>query len=250
MRVTMGNRLLRGARAADVAVHGTAAAETCAAAVGSARTAAAEARTAVACAAAVEAARATAVRAAAAAFAACVVLLGVLALPPAAWADDENLVNPQQRPDSSFIYDTAISALNSADTYYDGQTVQVVGEAVGDVINADVGGSSKWINLSAEEQGVTYSIAVFMSETAASRIDTLGSYGKVGTTLQVRGTFHLVCPEHDGVTDIHANVVSVVDSGSEHPDAFSFEAFIPGIVAVVAGLVLMGVFYRLRERQR
>lgn len=245
MRAMMGNRRLCGARAAAVAVHGTAVAETRAAA---ARAAAAETR-----AAAVEAARsaaATAVRAAVAVFAACVVLLGMLALPPAAWADDENLVNPQQRPDSSFIYDTAISALNSADTYYDGQTVQVVGEAVGDVINADVGGSSKWINLSAKEQGVTYSIAVFMSETAASRIDTLGSYGKVGTTLQVRGTFHLVCPEHDGVTDIHANVVSVVDSGSEHPDAFSFEAFIPGIVAVVAGLVLMGVFYRLRERQR
>lgn len=243
MRATMGNRRLCGARAADVAVHGTAAAETRTAA---ARAAAAETRAAVARTAAVAGARAAAV----AVFAACVVLLGMLALPPAAWADDENLVNPQQRPDSSFIYDTAISALNSADTYYDGQTVQVVGEAVGDVINADVGGSSKWINLSAKEQGVTYSIAVFMSETAASRIDTLGSYGKVGTTLQVRGTFHLVCPEHDGVTDIHANVVSVVDSGSEHPDAFSFEAFIPGIVAVVAGLVLMGVFYRLRERQR
>lgn len=245
MRVTMGNRLLRGARAAAVAVHGTAVAET-RAAVAETRVAAVETRTAAARTAAVAGARAAAV----AVFAACVVLLGMLALPPAAWADDENLVNPQQRPDSSFIYDTAISALNSADTYYDGQTVQVVGEAVGDVINADVGGSSKWINLSAKEQGVTYSIAVFMSETAASRIDTLGSYGKVGTTLQVRGTFHLVCPEHDGVTDIHANVVSVVDSGSEHPDAFSFEAFIPGIVAVVAGLVLMGVFYRLRERQR
>lgn len=245
MRATMGNRRLCGARAAAVAVHGTAVAET-RTAVAETRVAAVETRTAAARTAAVAGARAAAV----AVFAACVVLLGVLALPPAAWADDENLVNPQQRPDSSFIYDTAISALNSADTYYDGQTVQVVGEAVGDVINADVGGSSKWINLSAKEQGVTYSIAVFMSETAASRIDTLGSYGKVGTTLQVRGTFHLVCPEHDGVTDIHANVVSVVDSGSEHPDAFSLEAFIPGIVAVVAGLVLMGVFYRLRERQR
>ena len=243
MRVTMENRWLRGARAAvetrAAAAGARAAAVETRAAASKTRMAAAAARTAVA-------ARTAAV----AAFAACLVLLSILALPPAAWADDENVVNPQQRPDSSFIYDTAISALNSADTYYDGQTVQVVGEAVGDVINADVGGSSKWINLSAEEQGVTYSIAVFMSDTAASRIDTLGSYGKVGTTLQVRGTFHLVCPEHDGVTDIHANVVSVVDSGSEHPDAFSFEAFIPGIVAVVAGLVLMGVFYRLRERQR
>ena len=169
---------------------------------------------------------------------------------PAAWAADENMVNPQQRPDSSFIYDTAISALNSADTYYDNQTVQIVGEAVGDIINAELDGSYKWVNLTSEEQGVAYSIAVHMSEGAASRIDTLGGYGKTGTTLQVRGTFHLVCPEHEGVTDIHADVVSIVDSGSQHPDELSPQAFIPGAVAVAIGFVLMGVFYHLRERQR
>lgn len=193
-------------------------------------------------------------RLARAAVAVCVVALlavaCVLGAPRGAWADDDNLVNPQQRPDSSFIYDTAISALNSADTYYDNQTVQVVGEATGDIINADIVGDHKWVNLSSEEQGVTYSIAVYMRQGSAARIDTLGGYGKTGTTLQVRGTFHLVCPDHEGVTDIHADVVSVVDSGSQHPDEFSPQAFIPGAVAVAIGFVLMFVFYRLRERQR
>lgn len=170
--------------------------------------------------------------------------------PQGAWAADENLVNPQQRPDSSFIYDTAISALSSADTYYDNQTVQVVGEATGDVIDAAIDGSYKWVNLSSEEQGVTSSVAVYMRDSSAARIDTLGGYGKTGTTLQVRGTFHLVCPDHDGVTDIHADVVSVVDSGAQHPDEFAPQAFIPGAVAVVVGFALMVVFYRLRERQR
>lgn len=182
--------------------------------------------------------------------AALIALACVLGAPRDAWAADENLVNPQQRPDSSFIYDTAISALNSADTYYDNQTVQVVGEATGDIINADITGDHKWVNLSAEEQGVTYSIAVYMRQGSAARVDTLGGYGKTGTTLQVRGTFHLVCSDHEGVTDIHADVVSVVDSGSEHPDEFSPQAFIPGGVAVAIGFVLMFVFYRLRERQR
>lgn len=189
-------------------------------------------------------------RAAVAVFALLFVLACVLGMPRGAWAADENLVNPQQRPDSSFIYDTAISTLNNADTYYDNQTVQVVGEATGDIINAELDGSYKWINLSTEEQGVTYSIAVYMRESSAARIDTLGGYGKTGTTLQVRGTFHLVCPDHEGVTDIHADVVSVVDSGSHHPDDFSLQAFIPGAIAVIVGFVLMFVFYRLRERQR
>ena len=174
----------------------------------------------------------------------------LVALPSSAWAADDNLVNPQQRPDSSFIYDTEISALSSADTYYDGQTVQVVGEAVGDIIKVEIDGSYRWVNLSSEEQGVVYSVAVHMTDNAADRIDTLGGYSTVGTTLQVRGTFHLVCPDHDGVTDIHADVVSVVDPGTQHPDEFSWEGFIPGAIAVAIGFVLMFVFYRLRERQR
>ena len=169
-----------------------------------------------------------------------------------AWAlgDDENLVNPQQRPDSSFIYDTPISALNSADTYYDNQTVQIVGEATGDAINVDLDGSHRWVSISAEEQGVVNSISVYMTETQASRIDEFGRYGTVGTTLQVRGTFHLVCAAHDGVTDIHAEVVSVVDQSSHHPDVFKPMSFVPGIVMVAVGFALMGVFYFLRERQR
>ena len=169
-----------------------------------------------------------------------------------AWAlgDDENLVNPQQRPDSSFIYDTPISALNSADTYYDNQTVQIVGEATGDAINVDLDGSHRWVSISAEEQGVVNSISVYMTETQASRIDEFGRYGTVGTTLQVRGTFHLVCAEHDGVTDIHAEVVSVVDQSSHNPDVFKPMSFVPGIVMVAVGFALMGVFYFLRERQR
>lgn len=179
-------------------------------------------------------------------------LAAALCAPGQAWAlgDDENLVNPQQRPDSSFIYDTPISALNSADTYYDNQTVQIVGEATGDAINVDLGGSHRWVSVSAEEQGVVNSISVYMTETQASRIDEFGRYGTVGTTLQVRGTFHLVCAEHDGVTDIHAEVVSVVDQSSHHPDVFKPMSFVPGIVMVAVGFALMGVFYFLRERQR
>lgn len=173
-----------------------------------------------------------------------------LCAPSAAWADGENRVNPQQRPDSSFIYDTQISTLNTADTYYDGQTVQVVGEATGDIIHAEADGSHRWVNLTSEEQGITYAIAVYMSETAASRIDTLGGYGSTGTTLQVRGTFHLVCPDHEGVTDIHATVVQVVDSGSSHPDQLVLSDFAPGLAAVAIGFALMFVFHRLRERQR
>ena len=89
-----------------------------------------------------------------------------------------------------------------------------------------------------------------MSSESAAKIDTYGKYGTTGTTLQVRGTFHLVCPDHDGVSDLHAEVVSVVEPGSHHEDEFEFDRFIPGAVTVVIGLAMMAVFYWIRERRR
>lgn len=179
-------------------------------------------------------------------------LLAALALPVAAHADEpaegDNAVNTQQLPDSSFIYDTSIIDLSTADSYYDNQTVQVTGEVIGDSIRAGVSGRHRWITLSAQNDSAT--ISVYMSNESAAKIDTFGKYGATGTTLQVRGTYHLVCSDHEGLSDLHAEAVTVVAPGEQHPDTFDFRAFVPGIVAVIAGLVSLGVFYWLRERQR
>lgn len=181
-----------------------------------------------------------------------VVLLIVLVCAPgsAFAAEDENVVNPQQRPDSSFIYDTSIAALAEADSYFDKQTVQVVGEVIGDSLRDGLRGQRRWITLAAVEDESTATISVSMTPEAAAKIDTFGKYGMTGTKLQVRGTFYLVCPEHEGLTDLHAEAVTVVEKGKHHPDKFDVNAFLPGAIAVVVGLAFVGVFYYLRERQR
>lgn len=173
--------------------------------------------------------------------------------PGAAFAegeDDENVVNPQQLPDSSFIFDTSIIDLSSADSYFDRQTVQVVGEAVGDSIAVEGDPDHKWITLMSRNADSNASVSVFMTNEQAERIDTFGQYGTTGTMLQVRGTFYLVCPEHSGLTDLHATHVSVVEKGKHDPDEFVPGAFVPGAALVVAGLLVTGVFYWLRERRR
>lgn len=167
-----------------------------------------------------------------------------------AWADENNAINTHQLPDSSFIYDTSIADLGGADTYYDNQTVQVVGEVIGDGILADMNGRHQWITLAASEEESTATISVYMTNESAAKIDTFGAYSQQGTTLQVRGTFHLVCSEHEGLTDLHAESVSVVAPGVQKHDTFDFSAFVPGIVMVLIGLALMAVFYYVRERQR
>ena len=94
------------------------------------------------------------------------------------------------------------------------------------------------------------SISVLMSDELANQIDHYGRYGVVGTTIQVRGTYHQACSEHDGQSDIHATICSVLSHGIEHPDEFNPNEFFPGIIAVIIGVLIMGVYYFARERAR
>ena len=163
--------------------------------------------------------------------------------------EDENLVDPTQRADNSFIYDTTIDSLIDQASLYDDRIVQVVGEVIGDKIEAPEHGFS-WITLTVLDVEDKTSISVFISDEQASQIDRYGRYGVMGTVLQVRGTYNQACKEHDGLPDIHVTDSAVVSHGVDHFDEFNAGDFAPGIVAVMLGLGLMAIFYTARERTR
>lgn len=162
----------------------------------------------------------------------------------------DNVVNTQQLPDSSFIYDTSLADLAGADSYYDNQTVQVVGEAVGDAVRVDLDDEHRWVTLGPMRVGEGAALSVFMDVDDTKKIDGFGKYGVTGTRLQVRGTFHLVCPEHGGITDLHADHVSVMAKSAKRAEPFASEAFVFGGVLVLVGAGLVLLFLFLRERQR
>ncbi len=168
--------------------------------------------------------------------------------PPAGGKTDNDL-DEQLLPDSSFIYDASIVDLYEADTYYDNQTVRVTGEAVGDNIRAGISGEYRWITLQATDSTFA-EVSVFMTSEQAARIAELGNYGTRGDIVSVQGTFHLVCSEHDGLTDLHADSVTIIDEGYPIEHEFNVREFIPGIVMVAIGAILLFVFSRLRERLR
>lgn len=164
--------------------------------------------------------------------------------------DPNNRVNPQQMPDSSFLYDTSIAELADADPYMNNQTVQIVGEAIGDILTAVDGPDYVWVMLQEKVDNDYPQISVLMTRSQADLINHLGRYGTQGTKLQVRGEFHLSCPQHEGLTDLHAENVTVVSRGSQTPQVFDVKQFVPGAVLfVVAGVLLLG-FRRLQEGQR
>ena len=173
--------------------------------------------------------------------------------PQTAFAEEgaaENVVNPQQLPDSSFIYDVSIIDLSTADAYYDDQTVQVFGEVIGDSIKAGEADEFRWITLLSQNADTNATVSVHMRETDAEKIDSFGKYGQKGTTLLVRGTYHLTCTEHEGLSDVHAEYVEVYEPGKKIPDEFNSNSFIPGVVLVVVGLMMLFVFYKIREGRR
>ena len=163
--------------------------------------------------------------------------------------NSQNLLNPTQLPDSSFIYDASIIDLQNADSYMEGQTVQVTGEVIGDRIEDDLRPDYCWITLQAND-GTYAEVAVYLPKSLSAVIDTYGAYGKRGTTLQVRGTFSMACTDHDGVTGIHADHASLVSRGAVSMPEFSIGLFLPGLILVIIGAALT-IWYRyLSERRR
>lgn len=163
---------------------------------------------------------------------------------------NDNIVDPTQRADNSFIYDTTIESLFEQASLYDERTVQVVGEVIGDRIEVNDGTGDCWITLTSVDEANASSISVLLSSEQANQIDHYGRYGVTGTTFQVRGTYHQACSEHEGLPDVHATNSSVLARGADHPDEFSIAGFMPGTLTVVIGLALMAAFYVARERMR
>lgn len=163
---------------------------------------------------------------------------------------DGNLVDPTQQADNSFIYDTTIESMFDEASLYDGRTVQVVGEAIGDLIQANDAERNCWVMLTSTDTENPASVSILISADQAAQIDHFGRYGVTGTMLQVRGEFHQTCAEHDGLPDIHVTNSAVMARGVEHPDDLNLGDFVWGIAALAIGGLLLGLYYVARERAR
>ena len=140
--------------------------------------------------------------------------------------------------------------------FYDNTTVVVTGEVVGDRRSAGPGTNCSWITLyslrksGAAEQYNPSSVEVYLSDSLADMIDTYGRYNTRGTYVQVSGIYHLACAGHDGLSDIHADSLSVTQKGAEIRESFNPLSFLPGIAAVAIGLLLIFIHQRMLDKSR
>ncbi|MCL1846732.1 MAG: hypothetical protein FWF91_02050 [Coriobacteriia bacterium] len=140
---------------------------------------------------------------------------------------------------------TTIDVLLTITEQDDSQDVTVVGEAIGDIINARQS-DYKWLLLNHEGA----SISVYVSAEDASRITHLGRYNQVGTLIEVSGEFRVECAEHEGLTDIHATSITILDEGHSVASPFSSRKLQIGAALILVGAALLVLHWRLRERTR
>jgi hypothetical protein len=140
--------------------------------------------------------------------------------------------------------DTTIVGLTNAGRQLDGQDVTFQGEVVGDILNAEKG--YRWLML--QDGGAT--ISVLVAEHEVAKVTHLGRYGQIGTRLEITGEFQVDCPEHDGLTDVHANRVTVIDEGFETESSFAARELEIGGLLTLVGFCLLVLHWRLRERTR
>ncbi len=151
----------------------------------------------------------------------------------------ENSLNEEER----VVIDTRVAVLISVNRALDGSEVRFSGEVVGDVVNADPG--YKWVNIMGTTNNV---IGVRMSDEQAALIQNKGSYQASGTVLQVTGTYHIACPEHQGELDVHASNVEVKDNGGPIVHFVSLQRILIAATLCVLAALLIMIFAILRRR--
>jgi len=140
---------------------------------------------------------------------------------------------------------------------YDGKSVVFEGEAVGELMRR---GEYGWLHLNDDAygkaaldldevglSGFNSGMPVWAPYSEASAASTFGDYKHRGDTVRVSGTFNAACAQHGGDTDIHADLVQVVEIGTPIDHEIPAGKMIAAIVLALFAAVLYVIEHRSRR---
>ncbi|MDR0888858.1 MAG: hypothetical protein LBM21_03055 [Coriobacteriales bacterium] len=139
---------------------------------------------------------------------------------------------------------TTVTSLAQAGEELDNQQVDFTGEVVGDIIDGENG--YKWLDVTDGNA----SISVYVTDDEAAEVTNVGRYGQDGTELEVEGTFNLDCPEHDGLTDVHASKITVLSNGGSVSNPINWKYIIIGVILILVGAALTLLYRFLHDKSR
>jgi len=114
---------------------------------------------------------------------------------------------------------------------YDGKTVAVTAEAIGECMER---GSNAWINVNDGSNA----IGIWMTKEESSQITYYGDYRYTGDTIAVTGIYNRACSEHGGEPDIHCKNISVMKAGETRKEEISSAKILAAIFFTVLGSLL------------
>ncbi len=142
------------------------------------------------------------------------------------------------------ITTTTVTGLTNDGALMDGQHVIVEGEVIGDIIHADA--EHKWLVLSDGNAG----ISVLVKNADVEKITHLGRYDQLGTRIEVSGIFQVDDEARDGLTDITADTIKIIDEGRMVASPIDWQKIQIGVLLLVIGGILAFIHWRLKERTR
>lgn len=84
-------------------------------------------------------------------------------------------------------------------------------------------------------------LGIYLLKTDLTKLTHYGRHGQKGDYIQVTGTFHKVCKQHGGDTDLHAKILSVVKPGETIPEPKIHSYKIA--LSVTLLLMVLGLFF-------
>jgi len=92
-------------------------------------------------------------------------------------------------------------------TELDGEKITYQGEVIGQAIFEKKG---VFVNVMDREFNA---LGIYLDKPDLSKITNFGRYGRKGDYIVVSGTFHKVCAQHGGDTDLHGDTITVIKKG-------------------------------------
>lgn len=126
---------------------------------------------------------------------------------------------------------------------YNGKTVTIEGEAIGEAMER---GEYTWVNINDGSNA----IGLWMRAADAQKITTFGDYKHVGDTVTVTGTFSRDCAEHGGDVDIHVASLTVTAAGHDVKETLSQNKILAAAILSCVTLIIAFLYWKFVKKQK
>ena len=133
--------------------------------------------------------------------------------------------------------------LIAVDRSLDGSTIKTQGEAIGERLRAQGGGS--WINILHEGSAIGIWVPVEFSDV----VTTFGGYHQNGDVVRVTGVLNVACDTHGGEFDVHASSIAVIEPGGPRDNPVQLWKGVVGLVGLLVALLAWRAHRQRRERR-